>query len=107
MTPFSFTDVTSVPARIISDRERFGLTTARTAVIQRRYRPRYRWAVQLSVILITAGKVAAGEGGTCTRRVRTYRPEHSMFAALDSSPRVRLGSGRSKYCRWTGSSVGP
>jgi hypothetical protein len=36
-------------------------------------------------------QVAAGEGGTCTRGLRTYRPEHSMFAALDSSPRVRLG----------------
>src|SRR5258705_410606 len=36
-------------------------------------------------------QVAAGESGTCTRGLRITRPEHSMFAALDSSPRVRLG----------------
>ena len=36
-------------------------------------------------------QVAAGEGGTCTRGLRTFRPEHAMFAALDSSPRVCLG----------------
>src|SRR5262245_61214882 len=36
-------------------------------------------------------EVAAGEGGTCTRGLRTSRPEHSMFSALGSSPRVRLG----------------
>src|SRR5215475_1404799 len=36
-------------------------------------------------------QVAAGEGGTCTRGLRTYRSEHEMFSALGSSPRVRLG----------------
>jgi hypothetical protein len=36
-------------------------------------------------------QVAAGESGTCTRELRIYRPEHSMFAALDSSRRVCLG----------------
>src|SRR5215475_10221204 len=36
-------------------------------------------------------QVAAGEGGTCTRGLRTNRPEHEMFSALGSSPWVRLG----------------
>ena len=37
-------------------------------------------------------QVAAGERGTRTRGLRTSRPQHSMFTALLSSPRVRLGS---------------
>ena len=35
-------------------------------------------------------QVAAGERGTCTRGLRTSRPDHWMIPALLSSPRVRL-----------------
>ena len=37
-------------------------------------------------------QVAAGEGGTCTRRLRICRPKRLTISALGSSPRVRLRS---------------
>ncbi len=57
-----------------------------------RFTTLYRYSVPLSVILGTAGKVAASEGGTCARGLRIVRPEHSMFTELVSSPWVRLRS---------------
>src|ERR1700674_5079907 len=37
-------------------------------------------------------QVSVSEGGTCTRGLRIYRPKRPTFAALASSPRVRLRS---------------
>ena len=37
-------------------------------------------------------QVAAGESGTCTRRLRISRPKRLTISALGSSPRVRLRS---------------